>query len=155
MSYKNTNLCSDFAICEAFNEFFASAYKKDNEPLNVPSENFFPEIYLSDIFVSQCEILDELSKCKSGANSVEGISPNILILVLQFCLNDIVELFNCIVSNEQFPNIWKTAHINPLHKKVSRMNIENYRPMSTLLALALIFERVLYNKVKMFNQRNL
>ena len=45
IEYKNTNLCSDFAICEAFNEFFASVYKIDNEPLSVPNESNFPGIH--------------------------------------------------------------------------------------------------------------
>ena len=35
------------------------------------------------------------------------------------------------------------------------MNIENYRPISKLPALALIFERVLNNKIKGFIQRKL
>ena len=66
-----------------------------------------------------------------------------------------VELFNCIVSNEQFLGIWKIAHINPLHKKFSRMNVEKYRSISKLTALALLVERVLYNKIKRFIQRTL
>ena len=45
--------------------FLASVYKIGNEPLNFPSERIFPEIYLSDTFVSHCEIRSELSKCKS------------------------------------------------------------------------------------------
>ena len=93
-------------------------YNIDNELMNVPSENIFPGIYLSDFFVSQCEILNELSKCKSGSNLVDGKSLNILIFVLQFCLKDFVELFHCIVSKKESPDIWKKAHKNPLHKKL-------------------------------------
>ena len=62
---KKSGLCSDFGICEAFNEFFASLYRKDNRSLNVSSENSFPGIHLSDIFVLQSKILNELIKCKS------------------------------------------------------------------------------------------
>ena len=100
--------------------------------MNVPSEHIFPGIYLSDVFVSQCKIFQELSKGKSGSNSVDDISANIIIFLLQFCLNDIVEMFNCRASNKQFPDIWKIAHLNPSHKKASRMNIESYRPISIL-----------------------
>ena len=84
-----------------------------------------------------------MGKCKSGTNPVDGISPNILVIVLQFCLNDIVELFICIISNKQFD------------KKASRRKIENYRPTSKLPALALIFERVLYKKIKGSIERKL
>ena len=38
---KKNSLCSDFAFCKAFKEFFLSVYKIDNEALNVPSENIF------------------------------------------------------------------------------------------------------------------
>ena len=53
-----------------------------------------------------------LGKCKSGTNSVDGVAPNRLIFVLQFCLKDIVQIFNYIVSNKQFPDIWKIRLIN-------------------------------------------
>ena len=152
MSYKNTNLCSGFAICEVFNKYFATVYKIDNERLTFPSESIFPVICLTDFFISLWENLNEYNKCKSGTNSVDGISPNIIILVLQFCLYDIFELFNCIVSDKHFQNIWKLTHTNPLHKKIFRPNFENYRPTSIFPALALIFERVSNNKIKGFNQ---
>ena len=65
MSYKNTSLCSDFESARLLTSFLASVYKIGNEPLNFLSERIFPEIYLSDTFVSHCEIRSELSKCKS------------------------------------------------------------------------------------------
>ena len=49
MSYKITSLSSGFAICEAFDQFFASVYKIDNEPLNVQAKVVFQE-YTYKIF---------------------------------------------------------------------------------------------------------
>ena len=90
--------------------------------MNVPSESMFPGIYLSDIIVSQCEDLKELSKCKSGTNSVEGVAPNMLIFVLQFCLNYNVEVLNYIVSNKQFTDSkkksLKASHIEKSEHKL-------------------------------------
>ena len=81
MSYKITSLCSDFAIFEVFNTFFAYVYKIDNKTLNVSGESIFPGIHLSDFYVSQCKILSKLSKCEPGENSVDSISLNIFILL--------------------------------------------------------------------------
>ena len=83
-----------------------------------------------------------MSKCKSGTNTDDCISPNIEFSVLQFSLTDIVEWFNCIVSIIQFPDICKIVHNNPLHKKASRLNIESFRPISILPALTLVYEQV-------------
>ena len=102
---------------------------------------------MSGIFVLQCKILNELIKYKSGRISPDGKSPSLLIFVFQFCLNDIVQQLNCLVSYKQFPDFsLQIAHIIPVHKKVSRKNIEIYRLISIVPARAHIFERTLNNK---------
>ena len=60
----------------------------------------------------------------------------------------VTEIFNKIINQQDFPKSWKKAIIKPLHKKESRIDIENYRPASMLCALSLIFEKLLYRKFR-------
>ena len=42
-----------------------------------------------------------------------------------------------------FPNIWKIAHVSPLHKK----GPENYRPISLLSCVGKVLERCVHSRV--------
>ena len=55
--------------------------------------------------------------------------------------------FNCLVDESIFPENCKLADITPAHKKDSKMEKSNYRPVSILLAMAKIFERLLFDQL--------
>lgn len=43
--------------------------------------------------------------------------------------------------------LWKSAFVSFVHKKGSRSEIVNYKPISKLCIIAKIFERIIYNQV--------
>jgi hypothetical protein len=47
----------------------------------------------------------------------------------------------------QVPITWKEANVSPVHKKNSRSNIGNYRPISLLSTLSKVQERVVYRRL--------
>ena len=46
-----------------------------------------------------------------------------------------------------FPNEWKVARVNALHKKGPRNMLDNYRPISILPVVSKVFERILYKQL--------
>ena len=56
-------------------------------------------------------------------------------------------MFNKILSRGTFPQIWKQANVTPIHKKGSRQDVKNYRPISLLSCVGKILERLLFNKI--------
>ena len=54
-------------------------------------------------------------------------------------------MFTHVKESFTWPNLWKCADITPIHKKGSREDVENYRPISILPRISLIFERFLFN----------
>lgn len=48
----------------------------------------------------------------------------------------------------KYPDSWKTSFITPIHKSGDNANIENYRPISVLPAIAKIFDKLLYNHIQ-------
>ena len=48
---------------------------------------------------------------------------------------------------EFFPDILKTAKVTPIHKKDSKLDHLNYRPISLLSTLNKIFEKVIYTRI--------
>ena len=56
----------------------------------------------------------------------------------------------------KFPIESKIGNVVPIHKKVSKKCVKNYRPVSLLPICKKIFERLLFNKLyKFFNENDL
>ena len=61
--------------------------------------------------------------------------------------------FNNPVYSSVFPSEMKKADIIPIHKKKSKFDIENYRPVSILPVLSKIYERCMFDQMySYFNQ---
>ena len=51
------------------------------------------------------------------------------------------------MSEGVIPTEWKAAKVTPLHKSESKLEIENYRPISALPTLSKILERVVHRQL--------
>ena len=60
--------------------------------------------------------------------------------------------FNNSLFSSSFPPVLKRADVLPVHKKKSKTDIENYRPISILPTLSKIYERCMYDQ--MYNYFN-
>ena len=57
------------------------------------------------------------------------------------------ELVNLSFEIGVFPDILKVAKVNPLHKKESKIDHRNYRPISLLSVVSKIFEKLIYKRI--------
>ena len=62
--------------------------------------------------------------------------------------------FNICVKQGYFPDELKLGRITPIHKKGSKKLVSNYRPVCNLSPFSKIFERVVYNRMLEFIDRN-
>ena len=60
----------------------------------------------------------------------------------------IMHSFNEGISTARFPDIFK--EVKPVLKKKSRIDKENYRPVSILLVISKIFERLIFKQLMFF-----
>ena len=58
--------------------------------------------------------------------------------------------FNEGISTARFPDILKRAEVKPVFKKKTRIDKENYRPVSILPVIFEIFERLIFKQLIMF-----
>ena len=58
------------------------------------------------------------------------------------------------IQQQKFPSSWKFSKIVPLHKKQSRLEKANYRPVSILSPLSKILEKVVYQQIYDYFARN-
>lgn len=104
------------------------------------------------VMVTELEVLDALLSIKSDAIGADGISLRMIRLCCPYILRFITHLINFSIETNSFPSEWKTAHVIPLPKVKNPNELKDLRPISILPALSKVFERVLYNQLKVHVQ---
>ena len=87
------------------------------------------------------------SKSSSGHDNVSNI------LLKEIC-EDILPALEYIVNESlksgQFPTVMKLAEVVPLFKSGPQYLVGNYRPISLLMTISKVLEKVVYNRVYSF-----
>ena len=92
---------------------------------------------------------NEISFRISSLDSHKSSGPNsIPVKILKLLKNDISQqlsdIFNMSFSTGQFPSVLKIAKVIPIHKKQSKVDYTNYRPISLLSNIENIIEKLMY-----------
>ena len=67
----------------------------------------------------------------------------------------LVALFNQSLKSGQLPSDWTSANVTPVHKKGSKHDPKNYRPVSLTSIVVKIIERLVHGKIINFlNEHN-
>ena len=91
------------------------------------------------------KIIDRLDISKStGPN---GIPVFLLKTFKHFFSHWLSKLVNICFETGIFPDILKTAKVIPLHKKDSKLDHINYRPISLLSVFSKIYEKLIYSRI--------
>ena len=114
-----------------------------NAPCSTEPETVHHSMFLRK--VSMAELLEILisfeNKCSSGDDNVNMIivkkSATVVAPYLEL-------LINCSFAQGVFPSDLKQAKVIPLHKGESRLDENNYRPLSLLKVWSKIFERAMF-----------
>ena len=132
-----------------FNSYFSSAFQPKSD------RNCFE---LSDAFESVMQISEiqietnEVHECLRTLNTTKACGPDeIPARILKECALEIspslCSLFNTSLKAGKVPDEWKKSNITPVHKKDSRENVSNYRPISLLSIISKVMERCIHNRV--------
>ena len=98
------------------------------------------------------KIIDSLDINKStGPNS---IPVYILKILKPFFSEWLAKIINLSFETSVFPDLLKLAKVIPIHKKDSKLDYKNYRPISLLSVLSKIYEKVLYKRIYGFLSSN-
>ena len=143
---------SDGEKAEAFNNFFISESQKS---VSGPTEAV-PEIGVSRIIGSELkEIIttqEEVRKLLSALDfrksaGYDGIPTKLLKITADEISCSLATLFNESFSRGEQPQDWRDATISPLHKKASRAEVTNYRPISLLSVVSKVQERIVHQRL--------
>ena len=141
-------------LADAFNSVFVE------EPLGpLPEACYKSNVNIcNDIAISCSDVYNELSKLDIYKSfGPDKIHPKLLkaladndnfVQVLTF-------LFNKCAQEAKIPDMWKEAHVIALHKKDSRNNPYNYRPVSLTCILCKVYEKFVRQHILDFVETNI
>ena len=130
---------------ELFNVYFHDQFTKPSRydiPVNFDSgETFHIDFNLSKVeaFLSAID--------SNKAMGPDGIHGKMLKCCSKSLARPLSLLFQISYYNCELPNDWKSANVVPVHKKGSKVDVENYRPISLTSIVAKTLERIIRDEV--------
>ena len=167
------NLISDpLKISNIFNDHFSTVGEKVQQKIPVDSTGNFKD-YLNKrdnngrLFINPdgCSFFlsptvpGEITKIIDALDHTKSAGPNgIPVLLLksfkQFFSTWLAKLINLCFETGIFPDLLKLAKVHPLHKKESKLNYLNYRPISLLSVFSKIYEKLMYTRIYSYLDSN-
>ena len=137
-------------------QMFSSKITKPNNPIDyylnkIPRQQ--NSLFLSPTTPNEImRLIEKLpNKRSSGHDGISNILLNELKVELSIILCDI---FNESMQEGVFPEMMKLADVVPLYKSKTREEPTNYRPISLLLTLSKLLEKIIYKRTYEFLENN-
>ena len=90
----------------------------------------------------------------SKGSGTDGIASCFLKLALPVISESLCDIFNLSIATGCFPDSWKIARVAPIFKSGQPDDRSNYRPISVLPVLARVFEKLIYNQLYDYLDKN-
>ena len=98
------------------------------------------------------KLLNKLNKSKG--TGLDKLSSRLIRECADLISPYISIIFNCCLTTGTFPDDWKLAKVTPIFKQGDRSDMNNYRPISVISAIAKVFERIVYNQLSSYLSEN-
>eukprot|EP00117_Sycon_ciliatum_P049752 scpid9142/ scgid35229/ RNA-directed DNA polymerase from mobile element jockey; Reverse transcriptase len=146
------------AKAEAFGKFFSSKCSLGTDDLQadaLPPVRRRSDAQLHTVHFRPCAVERELRKVSAAkATGPDGLPGR----VLQECSKElsvpVSKLFAKSFRAGRQPTLWKTAMVVPVHKKKSKSDVSNYRPISLLPILSKVMEAIVNRALRKFLESN-
>ena len=139
---------TDQGKAEVLAHFFSSVYTREPlDDLPTPTPRPLQET-LTNMVISKEEMLKKLNTLKIDKSpGPDGIHPRLLRELANEISEALAHISNDSLSSESLPEDWKQAQISAIHKKGSRSEPGNYRPVSLTSIACKITESIIRDKI--------
>ena len=150
-------------IAESMNNFFCTIGEtlsdkipKAKNPLLENDYDVNPrktkfEFHVIDTF-QLCKVFGKF-KTSKGCGT-DGIASYFLKIALPVISESLCDIFNLSIATGCFPDSWKIARVAPIFKSGQTNDRSNYRPISVLPVLARVFEKLIFNQLYDYLDKN-
>ena len=141
-----TETPNDMEFCRHFEKLLNPVV--DHEDMYIPNESKYIPVLDDDISPLEVDNAIKLLKANKAAG-IDEVPPGILKLVTDEWILLITFIFNEIFSGH-YPPQWAIAKVFTIFKKGDKLNPENYRGISIIVALAKLYDSVLAARLNLW-----
>lgn len=158
----NITIYNKREISNQFGRYFSSVGHKFASKIRAPKNNATDYLKLinrneNSLFMtptSKEEIVKLISNLPQKKSSGHDNIDNILLKEIKYEISDILsDIFNRSITTGVFPTRMKLAEVVPLFKNKDRQLTENYRPISLLITISKLLEKIIYKRTYGFLQQ--
>nr|CAI5866876.1 unnamed protein product [Callosobruchus analis] len=136
---------------------FANHFSNNNRPIGVnsqPDSIKLKGIHTKNLFfkpTTSHEVFDIIQNLPpKSSTGLDGIPTMVVKKVASIICNPVADIINECFSTGLIPSKLKISKIIPVHKKGSKDDVSNYRPVALLSEFSKIIERIIYNRLLSF-----
>ncbi len=162
IKHSGKSVTSTEELKEIFNEYFTNIGTKLSQTIEHNNDCNFQDYITKRASVNKFsfEAVDELMVYRlitklpvSKSVGLDKISTNVLQIAAPAVAQPLTNIFNKSIALSQFPSEWKAARVIPVFKKGQRTMLDNYRPISILPVVSKLIERILYNQLSRYLEK--
>jgi len=131
----------DSEKAEILSDYFSTVYTLSTASNFEPLALVYPNEVMMPLVINTTDLLLKLSSLDVNKSAgPDGIHPRI-ICESRFVMADcFTKLFNLSIESGKIPADWKLSYVTAIHKKGSKNQVDNYRPISLTCVLCKILE---------------
>ena len=147
LKVNNQTITDSKSKANALNNYFKSVFTTDYTATQPPAETSpFPSI--DNVTVTTPGIVKLINNLKPNkASGPDQVSVRLLKLVPDESAKILQVIFQQSLSTGTIPSDWKHAFVTPIHKKGTRSDPTNYRPISLTCISCKLLEHILSNHI--------
>ena len=155
---KSVSITQPKEIANTFNNYFTSIADKILKNRKYPGNKHFANYLKNEnnyTFMMKPTDCLEIESLIILSNTSKSIGPNsipnqIIKLISKYISAPITNICNKAFSTGIYPDILKISKVIPIHKKESKIEVSNYRPISLLSNINKILEKLIFNRLYKF-----
>ena len=141
-------LSRNFEKANLFLKIFSNKNHIESVSINLPDFPSRCNITMTKKYTNSAELMKMINELDvNKACGSDGINNRMLKDISNSIAPLLATMFNKLISNKSFPEIWKTSTVVPIHKKDCRRDPNNYRPISLLNSISKLYEKIIFNSI--------
>ena len=135
---------NDKEKAETLNDFFSSVFTEE-DTTNTPDMNTVHDgDPIEKVKVNEDMVRKRIKKLKANKSAgPDGLHPKFLKEISDVICQPLAILYNKSLTEGSVPSKWKEAHVTALHKKGSKQEAKNYRPISLTSLCSKMLESII------------
>ena len=148
-------------IANEFGQYFSKIGNVYAENIKSPKKNIIDylkviprnakNLYLTP--TTEAEVMNLISQLPNKKSSGYDNIDNVILKHIKECISPaMTKIFNLSMLEGKFPDQMKLAEVVPLHKSKETYLLNNYRPISLLITISKLLEKIMYARTYSFLQ---